>query len=164
MNGVPGLHGMDPKLMPPQNQPSIIKRFITPQALEARIDQWLEEENPPLINGLACVLEVDGRTMQKYLKGDVSGLTEEWTSPIKRAHREIAKGYEQTLRSQYTIGSIFALKNLGWTDERTQVLDIPDLRAAADAIRAGFGDLLAAVRESKQPERLLAQDKSNESG
>ena len=173
MNGVPGLHGMNPIDMPPQNQPAIIKRFNSPEELQSVINQYFDDceaTNRTLTGaGLARHLDLDRTTLINYLNGRTNGITAEWRRPLKVGWRRIEEDYERTLRSNHMVGSIFALKNMGWSDQMTQVLEMPDIKAAADAIRAGFGDLLTAVRESKQvahnaSEQLLAQEKPNESG
>jgi len=112
--------------------------------------------------GLARHLGVRRTTLSEYCSGKRNGITGAWFDVLKDAWTAVEEGYEALLHAGRPVGAIFALKQLGWTDETRQVVDLPDLREAANAIRQGFGDLLEAVRQSQTPVRIDAIDVDND--
>jgi len=87
------------------------------KAIQAKIDSYLatnDEENPIGFAGLAYALGYCSRqTIWELAKKD-----HPISLPVKRALLYIEADYEKTLRGKYPTGSIFALKNRGWTDKQ----------------------------------------------
>lgn len=72
-----------------------------------------EEKMPPTITGLALHLGFESRqSFYDYEKKDGFAYT------VKRARLRIENMYEQNLHGTTATGSIFALKNMGWTDRQ----------------------------------------------
>lgn len=73
---------------------------------------WSRYPEPPTITGLALHLGFESRqSIYDYEKnGDFSYI-------IKNARLRVEKGYELALHGDKPTGSIFALKNMGWTDK-----------------------------------------------
>jgi hypothetical protein len=70
-------------------------------------------EEKPTITGLCLALEFDSKdTLYAYRDKD------EFSYPIKRALLIVENGYENALRESNATGSIFALKNMGWSDKQ----------------------------------------------
>ena len=102
--------------------------YKTPEDLEVKIDEYLE--NPPTktlttsqgeqleipsitITGLCWFLGFESRqSFYEY------GQKPEFTYIIKRARLFIENDYEQALKHANCTGSIFALKNMGWSDKQ----------------------------------------------
>jgi hypothetical protein len=64
------------------------------------------------ISGLALHLGFESRqSFYDYEKNEIFSYT------IKKARLRLEQQYEESLMSQYVVGSIFALKNLGWKDK-----------------------------------------------
>ena len=73
-----------------------------------------ENEKPMTFSGLAYALGFSRRsTLNDYADRD-----DEMSVPIKRAMLRIEQDYEEGLRAGQPTGSIFALKNRGWTDKQ----------------------------------------------
>lgn len=101
--------------------------FETPADLKQKVDQYFEwikgEKNDKgeytrdpehvTITGIALYLGFESRqSFYDYEKKDG------FTYIIKRARMIVENSYEQNLRSNNVTGSIFALKNMGWTDKQ----------------------------------------------
>jgi hypothetical protein len=66
----------------------------------------------PSVTGLTLTLGfADKSTLYDYSKKP------EFSHPIKRALTIVEMGYEEALRESNAAGSIFALKNMGWSDK-----------------------------------------------
>jgi len=73
----------------------------------------------PTITGLVLYLGFESRTaFYSYEEKPLFKYT------IKKARTRIENEYEEALRSGNTVGAIFALKNMGWTDKVEQALNI----------------------------------------
>lgn len=82
--------------------------------LNANIERYFQEHETPGFAGLAYALGFSSRqSLWEY-----AGREDEISLPIKRAMLYIEADYEKSLRSQHCTGSIFALKNRGWTDKQ----------------------------------------------
>ena len=93
-------------------QMGIKRKYLTPEEMLVEIDIYLMEEEDYTITGLALALGFDSRqSIYDYEKRD------EFSYIIKRAKLFVEMSYEDDLRTQYSSGSIFALKNMGWTDK-----------------------------------------------
>ena len=91
--------------------------FKTPLELEEKILEYLEKQitdNKPLtISGLCYYCGFESRqSFYAYEK------KEEFSYTIKKARLAIEIAYEEMLHDKYPTGAIFALKNLGWTDQQ----------------------------------------------
>jgi len=91
-------------------------KYQTEVALSKKIEQYfasLEEiESKATITGLAYFLGFESRqSLYDYEKDG------EFSYTIKKARLKIESVYEQNLHSCNATGSIFALKNFGWTDK-----------------------------------------------
>ncbi len=81
--------------------------------LEATNDK--DKDKNPGFAGLAYALGFcERRSLNDYAALD----EEELSTPIKRAMLRIEASYESGLHRQACTGSIFALKNRGWTDKQ----------------------------------------------
>lgn len=103
------------------------RKYDTAEQLQFAIDAYLlwckENEKPMTFAGLAYSLGFLSRqSLYEYSKR-----TDELSLPIKSALLRIEQDYEENLRAASCTGSIFALKNRGWTDKTE--LDINDVKA-----------------------------------
>lgn len=90
--------------------------FETPEQMQELIDAYFvacdKDKTPLTITGLALALGFCSRqSIYDYEKRHVYSYT------IKRARLTVEQSYELDLRTQYSSGPIFALKNLGWSDK-----------------------------------------------
>lgn len=74
---------------------------------------WDRQPEPATITGLALYLGFNCRQSLDDYEDD-----EEYSGIIKRARARVAYEYEKALRSERPVGPIFALKNMGWSDNR----------------------------------------------
>lgn len=92
--------------------------YTDPGQLEAAIQEYFAgTEGKKTITGLAYHLGFESRqSLYDYeQKGDFSYI-------IKRARLRVEIMYEENLQGQQCVGSIFALKNMGWKDNsRTEL-------------------------------------------
>ncbi len=90
----------------------------TVEDVEKMIDTYFATtpKNERTITGLAIVFG------SKQLLSDYEG-REGYSDLIKLAKLKIENLYEQALRDKNPTGSIFALKNMGWTDKQSLDLD-----------------------------------------
>lgn len=91
--------------------------FESPEQMQGLIDEYFEyirsENEPPTITGLCLYLGFESR-QSFYAYGE----KEEFSYTIKRSRMMIENSYERNLSiSNSPTGSIFALKNLGWSDK-----------------------------------------------
>jgi len=96
---------------PPINDPNDV------EAIQKKIDHYFaaaDEDNPVGFAGLAYALGYASR-QSVY---EVATAGHPISLPIKRALLSIEADYERTLRGKYPTGSIFALKNRGWSDKQ----------------------------------------------
>ena len=102
------------------------------EELQREIDAYFEAEvKAPTITGLALWLGFESR--QSFYDYEKDG---EFSYIIKKSRLRIEEGYEKRLHGNSPAGSIFALKNFGWSDrqeidhttkgEKISVLIAPD--------------------------------------
>ena len=101
-------------------------------------DRQTAEDRPLTFGGLGLVLGVDSRTLLRYSSGDTE-LPATWLQPLEETIAKIDEGYEERLASGKPVGSIFALKNRGWSDQQQISVDL-----AGD----GWAELLASLGRS----------------
>ncbi len=93
----------------------IKRKYLTPEEMLEAIDVYLAEEEDYTITGLALALGFESRqSIYDYEK------REDFSYIIKRAKLYVENGYEKGLKTQYSSGSIFALKNMGWSDKSAE--------------------------------------------
>lgn len=102
------------------------------------------------ITGLALALNTTRSTLNDYQNGILESISPEdkalYTATIRKAKEMIHNQYEIDLRKQGRSGDIFALKNFGWTDERSVTttsinkLELDDEQVKAIAKRALYND------------------------
>lgn len=95
--------------------------FDSPEDFDAKVLEYKnhckEEKEPVTWTGLALFLGFSSRqSIDEYLKYDG------FSDSVKRAKMLVEFSYERNLHSGSPSGSIFALKNFGWTDKNA--LDI----------------------------------------
>lgn len=102
--------------------------FSTPELLESKVQEYFNQFNPegditplnqeyrPTITGLCLFLGFESR-QSFYDYEERRG----FSYTIKKARMRIENQYELMLSSKNPAGSIFALKNLGWTDKQEVV-------------------------------------------
>lgn len=117
----------------PAGHPPIFK---TAQELQDKIDAYVESLQPKRSSQVTEVEEEQSEN-REYRPLTISGLAyylgfesrqsfydyekrEEFSYTIKRARLFIESQYEQALHYKNCVGSIFALKNMGW-DDRQQI-------------------------------------------
>jgi hypothetical protein len=83
------------------------------QAIENYWSEIQENNSKATITGLALFLGFESR--QSFYKYELDG---EFSYTIKKARLRIESIYEQNLHSGNPTGSIFALKNFGWSDKQ----------------------------------------------
>ncbi len=90
------------------------RNFETVEELEGSIEEYLNDNSVEdyTITGLALHLGFESR-QSFYDYKDM----EEFSYTMKRARLYIENSYESCLKGNSVTGSIFALKNMGWTDK-----------------------------------------------
>jgi hypothetical protein len=88
-------------------------KWDNPDELEKAVDEYFNTDINPTWTGLALHLGfVDRGSLNDYMK------KEGFSLPLKKALLRVEKRYENGLFGKNPAGSIFALKNFGWTDKR----------------------------------------------
>jgi hypothetical protein len=87
--------------------------FKTPEEMQVAIDNYFESGEPIGISRLAYALGFESRqSLYDYEK------SEQFSYTIKRAKLRVEMYYEDGLNGTSPTGSIFALKNMGWSDKQ----------------------------------------------
>lgn len=99
-------------------------RFKTPEEMESMVDEYFELLNDdkfvPTVNGLALFLGFTSRqSLINY------GNKPEFVDTVKRARTILENAWEQRLVGPNAAGTIFWLKNQGWSDKTEQELSGP---------------------------------------
>lgn len=88
----------------------------TPEALQESVEQYFlyckENERPPTIAGLAYYLDVDRQTIYNYAKKD------DFFDIIKKARNRIMMYLEENAVMGAGAGTIFVMKQYGYTDKQ----------------------------------------------
>lgn len=99
-------------------------KIKTAEEMQAKIDEYFalcNDENPPLVSGLAYHLDMNTESLRRYSSD------EQFYATVKRAKQRVEMYLEKRLQQQSPVGSIFSLKNnFGWKDKTEQELSGPD--------------------------------------
>jgi len=91
-------------------------KFSSPEQLQGLIDAYFAErlltEKPVSVTGLCLALDTTRETLDDYQAKP------EFTDSIKKAKLRVENFYEERLTLSNATGSIFALKNFGWSDNQ----------------------------------------------
>lgn len=113
-------------------------KFENVEVLQAKIDDYFSvtPKDEQTWTGLALHLDTSRETLREYKE------REEFVDSLKKALLRIENGYEIDLKKRGQAGTIFALKNFGWTDRqeiesRTTIKDqrIDDSKLTEDELR-----------------------------
>lgn len=89
-------------------------KFSSVEELQGLIDKYFDET--PMedwtITNLALALNTNRQGLMEY------GRREEFSDTIKIAKAKVEGSYELDLKKHGKVGTIFALKNFGWTDKQ----------------------------------------------
>ncbi len=100
------------------------RKFNTAEEIQDAIDAYFatcNDENPPLISGLAYHLDMTTESLRRY------GEHEEFSAIVKKAKQRIEMAFEKNMHSGACTGSIFWLKNnAGYRDKTEQELSGPE--------------------------------------
>ena len=96
-------------------------KYKTPEELQIKIQEYIDENKLTglTITGLCYHCGFESRQSFYDL-----GNRDEFSYTIKRARLFIESSYELKLHDRTPAGAIFALKNLGWTDQQHITHDI----------------------------------------
>lgn len=93
------------------NEQKTIKNPITQESETIDVKIWDREPEPATITGLALYLGFESRqSLYDYEKN------KEFSYIIKKAKFKVEHEYEKKLSYDKCTGSVFALKNMGWSD------------------------------------------------
>ena len=99
-------------------------KFKTPEDMQRAIDEYFalcDDDNPPLISGLAYHLDMTTESLRRY------GEDDEFSVTVKKAKQRVEMALEKRLGQNAPVGAIFSLKNnFGWKDKTEQELSGPD--------------------------------------
>lgn len=89
-------------------------KFETLEILQAQIDDYflVTPKDEITWTGLALHLDTSRETLREYKERP------EYVDSLKKALLRIENGYEVDLKKRGQAGTIFALKNFGWTDKQ----------------------------------------------
>jgi Ni,Fe-hydrogenase I large subunit len=89
-------------------------KFQSVQDMQVLIDNYFDEtpREEWTITGLALALDMHRADLMRYQN------MEEFTHTIKKAKTRIENAYEIDLKKHGRVGTIFILKNFGWTDKQ----------------------------------------------
>lgn len=109
----------------PKKNPWRPRKYDSPEEFNGMVDAYVEhckETGEPMTwTGMALYLGFAGRVgIDEYLKYDG------FSYAVKRAKSIIEAGYERRLHGNNPTGSIFVLKNMGWSDRQDMNLSNPD--------------------------------------
>jgi hypothetical protein len=128
------------------------------ELIDSYIDSCAEEGSPVLLTGmilhmgLACRASLD--EYQTY--------SDEFSYAVKRAKLIVQIAYEMQLSGGQAAGPIFALKNMGWSDQQRIDLGNADdkpFEVSGDVDRAArLGSLLAVAQARREAEEDDGED------
>lgn len=87
--------------------------WTSPLVLQKLVDEFFKREKRITLAGLAVALDISRSTLYEYEKKD------KFSYIIKKARERVEELYEEKLvHDGSPTGVIFALKNMGWSDNR----------------------------------------------
>jgi hypothetical protein len=96
------------------------RKYNTPEEMQVDIDAYFascDDDNPPLISGLAYHLDMTTESLRHYQSQD------EFSAIVKKAKQRIEIAFEKNMYGGQCTGSIFWLKNnAGYRDKTEQEL------------------------------------------
>lgn len=99
-------------------------KYDTPEQMQDAIDAYFalcDDDNPPLVSGLAYHLGMSTEALRNYQEKD------EFLATVKRAKQRVEIALEKRLNASAPVGAIFSLKNnFGWKDKTEQELSGPE--------------------------------------
>jgi hypothetical protein len=95
-------------------------KFKTVKELQEKIDAYFADtpKEEWTVTGLAIALDTYRDVLIEYQSGMHDDEDKDYSNAIKRAKLKVENGYEIDLKKKGHTGSIFALKNFGWTDKK----------------------------------------------
>jgi hypothetical protein len=118
-------------------------KYETPEELQKKIDEYINDPDKSLtITGLCYHLGFCSR--QSFYDYEEK---EGFSYTIKRARLFIESEYESKLTGNNATGSIFALKNFGWTDKTIQERTGPDGGPIENEMTIRFIDAPEVINE-----------------
>lgn len=145
--------------------PALVERFGDAEGLQKAIDTYfhglvydedgekLDHPTPATFSDLALLLGFDSAvSVWNYATAPDGSERAEFREPIKSALCRIDGQYERRLASGKPVGSIFALKNRGWTDQQNVTHELAG---------SGWGDLLAGLNTPKTAEDAAIEDEDD---
>lgn len=112
-------------------------KFNSVKELQELIDKYFDEvpRDEWTITGLALALDTNRHTLNDYEKRD------EFSHSIKRAKAMVENSYEIDLKKNGRVGTIFALKNFGWTDKQEVAHTVSSDLLVDDGFDKAIGNL-----------------------
>ena len=93
------------------------RKICSPEEFDRLVDAYMadrtEREKPITLTG--CLLHMG--IFSRSTLDDYEGY-EGFSEPVKRLRATVAQAYEERLHGANATGSIFALKNMGWSDRQ----------------------------------------------
>lgn len=96
-------------------------KFQTPEDLTALAEEYFDlcdKENPPTVNGLCLWLDICRDTLWEYSKKP------DFSDAVKRVRMQLEAAWESRLAGNNVAGTIFWLKNQGWSDKTEQAVTV----------------------------------------
>ena len=117
-------------------------KYPNPEDLQIVIDKYLEDTPTEklTITGLALACDFTRVELNDYAERG------EYSNIVKKARQKVEQSYEQDMRKNACAGSIFVLKNMGWTDR--QDIDVTDSRLIQAILSALPPQIAEKVQET----------------
>jgi len=110
--------------------------FETPEEFESAVEDYFDSlmsDEVPTVNGLALALGFNSRqSLLNYAEKP------EFLDTVKRARTRLEMAWEKRLGGSNAAGTIFWLKNQGWTDKSTTEITGPDGQPVRTSIEVAF--------------------------
>ncbi len=90
-------------------------KYDTPEQLQDKIDEYIKGDDKDKLTITGLCLHCGFESRQSFYAYEQK---EKFSYTIKRSRLFIENAYEKRLQDRNPTGSIFALKNLGWTDKQ----------------------------------------------
>ena len=122
-------------------------KFETSKQMQDAVDSYLKDNNIPTISGLAYYLGFESR--QSFYDYEQR---EEFSYTVKRCRLFMESWYESRLQGNNPAGSIFWLKNAGWSDKQEidQTSTIKDERIDSSKLTEDELRILAEIQRKSR--------------